>query len=152
MMITINSYYLFVLLAANVLLLVVASTSLIKFERRCKRIEEFWDSPVGTALADDNAYDEMYEQVMATKRLEQRLGELQRAVKLIDIRAPKQSRPPPVAQQVPVVPQLPIDNAVRMAKHGASVEDLTRNCGLNIGEARLMQKLHGRARTAANGH
>ena len=45
--------------------------------------------------------------------------------------------------------QLPIDNAIRMAKQGASVADLTRSCGLNLGEAELMKKLHGRNRRAA---
>jgi len=47
--------------------------------------------------------------------------------------------------------RLPIENAVRMAKHGASIEDLMRSCGLNIGEAQLMRKLHGQTRAAAQG-
>ncbi len=141
-MITIDSYLLLVLLLANVLLLGVVCTVLSKFERRCKRIEEFWDSPTGTALADE-VDAETHAQTMATRRLEQRLGELQRAVKLMEIKAPKQA--------TPVERSLPIENAVRMARNGASVDDLTRNCGLNIGEARLMQKLHGRAQVAATG-
>lgn len=141
-MITIDPFYLFVLLAANALLLAVVGTVFMRFERRCKRIEEFWDSPTGTALADEDDA-EMHAQTMATMRLEQRLGELQRAVKLMEIKAPKQASP--------VERSLPIENAVRMAKNGASIDDLTRNCGLNIGEARLMQKLHGRAQLAANG-
>jgi hypothetical protein len=41
---------------------------------------------------------------------------------------------------------------MRMAKLGASIDDLTRNCGLNIGEAQLMQKLHGKARAASGGN
>jgi len=32
---------------------------------------------------------------------------------------------------------------------GASVDELVRNCGLNIGEAKLMQKLHGKTRVAS---
>ena len=47
--------------------------------------------------------------------------------------------------------RLPIENAVRMAKHGASIEELVRGCGLNIGEAQLMRKLHGQSRAAAQG-
>jgi hypothetical protein len=33
-----------------------------------------------------------------------------------------------------------------MARHGASIDDLIRSCGLNIGEAQLMRKLHGKIR------
>lgn len=145
MMITIDSYYFFMLIAANVLLLSISSLSIAKFERRCRRIEEFWDSPTGTALSDDEVSSSMYEQIIATRRLEARLGELHRAMQVMQIKVPKE-------QQAPVARHLPIENAVRMAKHGASIEDLTRNCGLNIGEARLMQKLHGASRPAAGGH
>ena len=145
MMITIDSYYFFMLIAANVLLLSISSLSIAKFERRCRRIEEFWDSPTGTALSDDEVSSGMYEQIIAIKRLEARLGELQRAMKVMQIKAPRE-------QQASVAGHLPIENAVRMAKHGASIEDLTRSCGLNIGEARLMQKLHGSSRLAATGH
>ena len=141
-MITIDAYYFYLLLAANVLLLAIASAALSRFDRRCKRIEEFWDSPTGTTLAEEGDA-EVAAQLQATRRLERRLGELQRAVKVMEIKAPKQR---PVTEQR----QLPIENAVRMAQQGASVEELTRTCGLNIGEARLMQRLHGRARAAAN--
>lgn len=141
MMIMIDPYYLYLSLAANSLILVLACMALSRFERRCKRIEEFWDSPTGIALADED--DDMREQMEATRRLEQRLSELQRAVKVMEIKAPQQT--PPVERSVP------IENAVRMARQGASVEELTRNCGLNIGEARLMQRLHGKAQLAAGG-
>lgn len=144
-MMTMNSYYLGVLIAGNVALLALVCLTLMKFERRCRRIEEFWDSPTGVALADDNIDGEIHAQVMATRRLEQRLGELQRSLKLLEIKAPKEQAP--TQQRV-----LPIENAMRMAQHGATIDDLTRNCGLNIGEARLMQKLHGSARLAANGN
>jgi len=138
----IESHYLILLLIANALLLAVATVVLSRFDRRVKRIEEFWDSPTGAALADDSD-KEFHAQMQATQRLERRVGELQRVVKLMDIKAP--------APQAPVEMNIPLENAVRMARHGASVEDLTRNCGLNIGEARLIQKLHGKARQAANG-
>lgn len=138
----IESYFLVLLLIANALLLAVATVVLSRFDRRVKRIEEFWDSPTGAALADDSD-EEVRAQMQATQRLERRVGELQRVVKLMDIKAP--------APQAPVEMNIPLENAVRMARHGASVEDLTRNCGLNIGEARLMQKLHGKARQLANG-
>ncbi len=138
----IESYYLILLLIANALLLAVATVVLSRFDRRVKRIEEFWDSPTGAALADEGDI-EAQAQMQATQRLERRVGELQRVVKLMEIRAPE--------TQAPVEMNVPLENAVRMARHGASVEDLTRNCGLNIGEARLMQKLHGKAQRIAAG-
>lgn len=136
-------FFLYLLLACNVWLLAVAVVAIIRFDRRWQRIEGFWDSPTGVAL-DEASDDELHERMKATRRLEQRLGELQRSIKQIDIKAPEQ-RPP-------VERDLPIENAVRMARLGASVDDLTRNCGLNVGEARLMRKLHGRAPIAANGN
>ena len=136
-------YYLYVLLCANAVLLAIASVAVLRFERRWKRIEQFWDSPTGTALSE-SADDEMRAQIEATKNLEKRLGELQRTVKIMDLNSTKEN--PPVERN------LPIENAIRMARMGASVEDLTRTCGLNFGEARLMQKLHGQAAKTARPH
>lgn len=140
---TTESYYLYVLLAANATLLGIACIAVLGFERRWRRIEAWWDSPTGTLL-DESRNDELREQVEATKRLEQKLGELQRTVKIMDMKPPQQS--PPVERN------LPMENAVRMARLGASIEDLTRTCGLNVGEARLMQRLHGKGSAVAATH
>lgn len=136
-----NEYqYLYLLLVANAVLLTIGLVVVFRFERRWRRIECLWDSTSGAAL--DEASDlETSEQILATRRLEQRLAELQRTVKLMDRRAPEEPQPPERS--------LPIENAVRMARLGASVEDLTRSCGLNVGEAHLMKKLHGRAPAVA---
>lgn len=136
-----ESYFLHLLLASNAVILAIACIALIRFDRRWKRIEDFWDSPTGAALSEPDT-DNPCEHTIATQKLEQRLGELQRTVKVMDMKVP-QERPAPERN-------LPIENAVRMARLGASVDDLTRNCGLNTGEARLMQKLHGQ--TASTGH
>lgn len=48
----------------------------------------------------------------------------------------------------PVSREFPMEHAARLAKSGASVEELTKNCGLSIGEARLIQRLHGQAEMA----
>ena len=137
-----ETFILHLLLASNAFVLAIACIALIRFERRWKRIEGFWDSPTGAALSESDA-EKMRDQTKATQRLEQRLGELQRTVKVMDMKAPQQS---PAVER-----NLPIENAVRMARLGASVDDLTRNCGLNTGEARLMQKLHGKTASVANG-
>jgi len=137
-----ETFFLHLLLASNAVILAIACIALIRFERRWRRIEQFWDSPTGAALSESDA-EQMCDQTRATRRLEQRLGELQRTVKVMDMKVP---------QQRPAVERnLPIENAVRMARLGASVDDLTRNCGLNTGEARLMQKLHGKTASVANG-
>jgi len=136
-------FFVYLLLASNATLLMIAAVAILRFERRWQRIESFWDSTTGAALSDDSD-EEIREQMEATRRLEKRLGELQRTVRQMESKAP-QERPT-------IERNLPIENAVRMARLGASVEDLTRNCGLNMGEARLMKTLHGRSPTAATRH
>jgi hypothetical protein len=145
-MMTNESYFLYLLLASNAALLAIACVALIRFERRWRRIEAFWYSPTGTAISESGDAD-VREQMKATQRLEQRLGELQRTVKVLEMKTPKQQPPAERNQAI----GLPIENAVRMARMGASVEELTRNCGLNIGEAQLMKKLHAKTAMAANG-
>lgn len=136
-----DDLFLYLLLLSNAVVLILAVVAIIRFERRWQRIDSFWDSPTGVALSEASD-EEMREQTRATLQLERRLSELQRAVKRMQSRAPD--------EPTPLERKLPIDNAVRMARSGASVEDLTRNCGLSVGEARLMKRLHGRAPSAAS--
>ena len=136
-----DDLFLYLLLVSNAVVLILAVVAIVRFERRWQRIDSFWDSPTGVAL-NEASDEEMREQTRATLQLEQRLSELQRAVARMQRRAPNE--PPPLERT------LPIDNAVRMARSGASVDDLTRNCGLNVGEARLMKRLHGQARATAS--
>ncbi len=145
-MITLQAHYVYLLIVSNAAMLAIACFCFTRFDRRCRQIEEFWASPTGTAISDDN-HDDSQEQMRLTQRLEERVGELQRTVKVMEI---KKSRPSQTTS-APIGRNLPIENAVRMARSGASIDDLTKSCGLNIGEARLMQKLHGKARTAAGG-
>lgn len=139
-MITIEAYLLFLLLGSNAALSAVACFLFARFESRCKRIETFWESTTGSAIAETTGRDSR-EQMLLTRRLEQRVGELQRTVKVMEIKETK--------SRTPVERSLPIENALRMAKLGASIDELTKSCGLNIGEARLMQKLHGKATALA---
>jgi len=133
---------LYLLLAANLLLLLVVFTALLRIDARCRRLEEFklsiLEKPeVAPAATDSSSV------VDILRRLEQRFARVQRSI--------ESAATDNVAESRPLTQSLPIENAVRMAKQGASVEDLTRNCGLNIGEARLMRKLHGGAQIAAVG-
>ncbi len=131
------------LLAVNVLLLLVMFTALQRIDARCRRLEEFKLSVLqkpetAPAVVDHSA------QLAVLKRLEQRFARVQQSVESASFNA--------VGEHRPVTQSLPIENAVRMAKQGASIDDLTRNFGLNIGEARLMKKLHGKTQPASLRH
>ena len=105
-----------------------------------QRFEKFWNSPIGASLADSQPVDEQ-PRPQANRHLERRVTELQSVVRTLAHKERAAARP--------VETNLPIENAVRMARHGATIDELVRSCGLNIGEARLMQKLHGKAQAAA---
>ena len=127
-----NSTTLSLLLIANASLVAACSIALVRFCRQARRSEKFWDSPTGLAIAETQSM-----QATTDPRLEKRVGELQAVVKTLA----KKSQPGRDTFEA----SLPIENAVRMARSGASIDDLIRSCGLNIGEAQLMRKLHGRS-------
>ena len=131
------------LLFSNAALLAAATIALLRFRSQARRFEKFWDSPTGVSLADEQALKAQPEprpELQPDPELERRVAELQSVVRTL---ASKNA----IARE-PAEPGLPIENAVRMAKRGASIDDLIRNCGLNIGEAQLMRKLHGKAANA----
>jgi len=146
-MITLEAHYIYLLIVSNAVMLALACFCFTRFDRRCREIEKFWASPTGTAISDDSQ-DDSRDQMRLTQRLEKRVGELQRTVKVMGIDK-STSTPPP---STPIERNLPIENAVRMARMGASIDDLSKSCGLNIGEARLMQKLHGKVQAVAAGN
>lgn len=124
------------LLIANAVLLAAATIAIVRFRHQAHRFERFWDSPTGVSMADTQSLSAA--PAPATDpELEKRVAELQSVVKTL---ANKEQ-----AIHEPADANVPIENAVRMAKHGASIDELIRGCGLNIGEAQLMRKLHGKA-------
>ena len=135
-----DSTTLCLLLVANAALLAAVGIAVVRFEKQCHRFERFWNSPTGAAIANDMP-ERVIPRTAVNPRLEQRVRELQSVVKTL---ANKEQHLPP-----PVDANLPIENAVRMARHGASIDELVRSCGLNIGEAQLMRKLHSNSRAAA---
>ena len=139
MMIIEDTFAFYALLTANAALLAAVGLAMIKFQRQLKSFEQFWNSPTGAALADDQEQDAKPD--AAVLGLERRVTEMQRVMRTIQERRPE--------TVVETGPKLPIENAVRMAKHGATIDDLVRNCGLNVGEAQLMRKLHGKVRGVA---
>ncbi|MEM9335294.1 MAG: DUF2802 domain-containing protein [Pseudomonadota bacterium] len=153
-----SSLFLYLILASQSVLLGAAVIALARFQRRCRDIEAFWSSPTGAMLQDDNPEvshnDDSQriinvdtEQALLEKlKLDQRIADLQRRLKTLSEREPPSRMP----VSFEIERNLPIENAQRMAKSGASVEELTRVCGLNVGEARLLRKLHGRQHYSIN--
>ena len=136
---TIETLSIYLLLFSNALLAGAACLAIMKFQRYFRHLQQFWHSPVGTSLIGQSE-EEMQRSLLTTQRLDKRVNEMQRAIKTLARRD--------VEKRTSTERALPIDNAVRMLRHGASIEDLTRTCGLNVGEARLLQKLHGQNRPA----
>jgi hypothetical protein len=126
-------FTLYALIVSTGLLLAAASIAILRFQNRTLQSKEFWNSPTGTVLKVDDA-----NLMTARERLlEKRLAGLQ---KMVDELSQRDS-----AQQMPAASRdHPFENAVRMAKQGASIEDLRRSCGLNLGEAKLIRRMHAR--------
>ena len=122
------------LLIANAALLAAAVIAIVRFRKQARRFEKFWDSPTGVSLADTQS---LKSQPQPTPQLEKRVAELQSVVRTLAKKEP--------VRRKPAESKLPIENAVRMARHGASIDELIRSCGLNLGEAQLLRKLHGKA-------
>ena len=134
--------YIYLLLAANTLVLTGGVLLVVRLRRLCKLHEKSLDCPPAIALAepDQRVADSTEKQVITLLRLEKQLVALR-----TELAASVSARGEVAAGER----SLPLDNAVRMAKNGASIDDLTRSCGLNIGEAQLIRKMHGSAANAA---
>ena len=133
------TYSLYFLLIANAALLAAVGLAMSRCRRQLARFEQFWNTPTGAALASRT--QDGQPQAPAMLQLERRVTDLQKELGKIRTE-PRNGVPQPGTRW-------PIENAVRMARHGASIEELVRSCGLNIGEAQLMRKLHGRASAEA---
>ncbi len=130
---------LYALFAANLLILAAAVLAILRFQRMLRNSGAFWKSPTGAAIqmrcpAQQENSKLIIHEIAVLQRTVAKLCERER-----------------VQPQAPSLPsKLPLRHAARMARHGASIEDLRKSCGLNIGEARLMRKLHaGRSAAAA---
>ena len=123
-----TTYPLYALIVSIAVLLFGAAIAMLRFERLVKRNQAFWDSPTGIAVrAEDNS------DAVLSGFLERRLAMLHDQIEKL------------AEQKVTVAAQpaeWPFEYALRMVKQGASIEDLTRSCGLNRAEAKLMWRLH----------
>jgi|GEM_PF-1303492 len=134
----------YLVIIANAVLLAAAALAVLRFTRQSREFMDFWQSPTGAAVSDESDAAENTQQLLrAIRTLDARVRELQAQVGKVAARPAPETRGN--------VRPLPIDNAARLARTGASVEELTRTCGLNIGEARLLQQLHAKRQTAECG-
>ncbi len=125
----------YAILASKAFVLILGTIVLLSMWRQTRRAEEYL-SELRSAPAQDAQPDSAKQQLIASLRLDRRISELQEQIVALSATEQKSAADP-------VSRPLPIENATRMARHGASVEELTRTCGLNIGEAELLKKLHG---------
>jgi len=125
-----TTFSLYALLLSNALLVGAAALAVMKFQRLVDKQKAFWSSPTGAVLKEQTNHDVLLLEI--DQRLSPLLDRTESMSRdqLIDTRS----------QQ-----SLPIENAVRMAKHGASLKDLTRNCGLSDAEARLLMRVHAQS-------
>ena len=114
------------LFMSTTLLLAAATVAIVRFQRLVRR----------SAPPSENAAATPRSEAVASEAIEQRVRALQ---DLADELARKEE-----LLQRKERTTMPYENAVRMARCGASVDELTRSCGLKKGEAELLVRLHAR--------
>ncbi len=134
----------YILFISNLLLITAVGLAMVRFLIRVDELDRVRESPNGAALAEEQGDESRDQEILELgQRLEERIDDLHRIVRVVA--AQNSEKGTPVAPAAPVATVVPMGNALRMARQGATIDDLTKNCGLSIGEARLMQKLHGKA-------
>lgn len=121
-----DAYLTNVLLASTIALLAAATVAILRFQRLLRQ----WERNAGalpampSGRASEDTGQALAERVDALERIAEQLATKEESL------LQKQRN------------DVSIDHAVRMAKCGASLQELTRNCGLKKGEAELLLKLH----------
>jgi len=128
-----DAYLTNLLLASTIALLAAATVAILRFQRLLRQ----WERQLGAAPA----MPVQPAAETAAEPLEERIGALQ---KIAEQLARKEEMLQHKGRN-----DVPLEHAVRMAKCGASMEELTRNCGLRKGEAELLLKLHAKREPVA---
>ncbi len=131
----------YAILASKAFVLILGTIVLLGMWRQTRRAEQYL-AEVRNAPQTSEQPDSAKQQLIASLRLDKRISELQEQIVALSATEQKSA-------SETVSRPLPIENATRMARHGASVEELTRTCGLNVGEAELLKKLHGAPTTSS---
>lgn len=121
-----DAYLTNLLLASTIALLAAATIAILRFQRLLRQWERQLE--VAPAMPVQPAAE------TAGGPMEERMDALQKIAEQL-------ARKEDMLQQKGRN-DVPLEHAVRMAKCGAGVEDLTRSCGLKKGEAELLLKLH----------
>ncbi len=127
---------LYLLILANAAIVVAATFAVLRVEKALSESNGFWGSPSGAAVSSG------YADVDDRERLVHEIQALQQSVEVLQ----KGAEPREVGRVV----DMSFGRAVRMAKGGASVDELTETCGLSLGEAQLLHRLHGGPAAKAN--
>lgn len=128
---------LYLLLICNCLLVAAATITILRLQRLVNQRGTPLEHPTGTVSKVQSESDNFI------KAVERRFADLENGVGNLS----RESEP-----SASVSRSIPHENAVRMAKHGATVDDLTRSCGLSDIEARLLMRVHGNPTVAAKVH
>ena len=120
----------YLLLASNAILAAAAALAICRAQRQSAQQRSFWESPNGASL-------------LLQMDPQQLLAAIDTRLNAVAERIGQPGEETPGVESE--APPLPYENAVRMAKHGASIDDLTRTCGLSANEARLLMRVHGSA-------
>jgi hypothetical protein len=137
MMQLINNYAIYALVIVNTFLLFRATVMLRETQSlilQDKRKEN--PSPVKAVVSEGVSIRNQAKSYAAMSQLlDSRLNKMQ-----LQIQEVLNKKTTTVATPRPA--QMPIEHAMRLARHGASAADLSRTCGLNKEEAKLMHRLH----------
>jgi Protein of unknown function (DUF2802) len=130
-----DSFWQYGLLLSNALLIAAAGIAVIRIRSEMRAARAFWSSPAVSAMQPE-PYDDRDLRRMVDRRITMLEKYLEHQ---IESRAADVPEPAVLA---PHKSEMPVEYAVRMARAGASADDLVRGCGLNKGEAELLMRLH----------
>jgi hypothetical protein len=121
----------YALLLSNVFLLGAAALALVQVRRELRDSRRFWQGPTAASMQGE-AYDDRGLRRMIDDRIAKLAANIERT-----------QRPPAAVEQAPVrAAPVSFEHATRMARQGASIDDLVLGCGLNKGEAQLLLRMH----------
>lgn len=135
------------LLLSNAILLAAAAIALVRARAEARRLRSLFDSPLAAALAP-----EPYDDRELRRMFDRRCSMLEKRLELLVERSTRDAQAAPLPAVPPQKNEMPVQYAVRMARSGASIDDLVRGCGLNKGEAQLLLRLHARSPAPAAPH
>lgn len=126
----------YLLLICNALLAAAAVMAILRFQRRTQQVAAgLTQVAVDEGATREQDLRETNEKLQAQiDGLTTKVAQLERHNTPIQLRSTQ---------------SLPVENAAQMARCGASIGEIAKSCGLNLGEARLMKQLHSTDREHA---